>query len=718
MVFAIGESTQIGMISKKTQSISKEKSTLDIQLNKVVKFVSILGVIMGILSYALILYIGELNWQLAFLFALSIIVSNIPEGLLPTVNLSLSLGVQRMAKENALVKRLSSVETLSGTTVICTDKTGTLTKNQLTVQQLWGINSNIIVGDDIYKTTENIISKTPEDTDFVNKLLTAGIVCNETKISQTPDTEFNKKGNPTDIALLQVVNKYGFNAQQVNNQFQFIDLTPFSSENKKMSAVVNNTDNPFYNQNTQYTFTKGAHSILINTCTHYYKNNQITALTSNQKQQVLVQNDKFAKSGFRVIAFCVETMHLNKKVCMFLGLMAINDPPREEVKQAVMQCKQAGIKITVISGDYGLTVASIAQQVGIIENENYKIVNGAELDKLNDQQLQLLLQNQHQLIFARTTPQHKLRIVEAYKHNDEVVAVTGDGINDILALKSAHIGIAMGKGGTEVAREAADMILLDDNFATIVKGIKESRGIYANIKKFITYIFVSNIPELIPVLAMGFFGIPPALTILQILAIDLGTDIIPALALGSENPSDKLLTLPPRKKTDTLINKNMFLRSYGFVGVIEATLLMALFIGIFYQNGISFSSLQALNLSILNLTASPQINQVYIYATTMALASIVFSQIGNLFACRSETQSFIKSFKNKNPLIFIGIFAEIAILLLIIYVPFLQNTFHTTALAPTDFLILLLCPVIILLFEETRKLLLKLFTKNKPRSFI
>ncbi len=544
VVYAIGNQTQIGEISTIATNMKQEKSTLELQITRVVKIITFLALLIALLGFGTVMLVSGMSWEVGFMFALAIIISNIPEGLLPTINLTLAIGAKKMAKENALVKKLSSIETLSGVTVLCTDKTGTLTQNKLTVKKIWSFDLDLDILQD-----EKIILNDNQKL-LANKIFTVGTICNETFLNETNNFE---NGNSIDVALLKATNIFNAEIFECKEQFEILKTHSFSSESKKMSVMIKNLSNKYFDIDKNFSFKKGAPNIIINKCNYYYLNGNLTELKNNEKQQIMSKNDEFANDGYRVLSLSCKIDEITE---IFLGLVAIFDPPRDEVKEAIMKCKKAGIKVTVITGDYGLTAVSIAKQIGIIENE-FVNISGEELDSLEQFELENILKENKTMIFSRVNPKHKLRIVETYKRIGEIVAVTGDGVNDVLALKSAHIGIAMGKSGMDVARDVAEMILLDDNFATIVKAIEIGRNIYSNIKKFITYILTSNIPEIIPVLAMGFWGIPPALTVLQILAIDLGTDMFPGIALGAEKPEKNTLSCPPRKQTDKLIN-NVF----------------------------------------------------------------------------------------------------------------------------------------------------------------
>ncbi|CCV64618.1 H+ transporting ATPase, P-type ATPase [Alteracholeplasma palmae J233] len=700
VVYAIGNETEIGQVTQIAQTIESGTGTLDLQIHKIVKTISIIATIMGLLIFMATKLILKLEWQAGFVFALSILVANIPEGLLPTVNLSLAVGSQRMAKKNALIKKLTSVETLSSATVICTDKTGTLTQNQLMVRKIFTPEGLVEITGDGYQKTGDFKITAKNGKKGVEKFLSAAILCSETDIVESTENknQWQVIGSPTEGSLLVAASKYGYDIKDVRSKFKLLKMNPFTSERKKMSTYVQNISDQSYDKDARYLFIKGAPNIILADCTMQYKENHVTILSEEEKVQYLKENDNFASQGFRVLAVGykkIENDQYQEDDMVFLGFAVTYDPPKKEVAEAVANLRTSGIKITIITGDYGLTAAAIGKQVGIIDDE-YINLDGVEVEKMTTTELENILKSDQPIVFSRTTPQHKLKIVEAYKKNGEVVAVTGDGVNDILALKSAHIGIAMGKNGTDVARNSADMILLDDNFATISHAVLEGRGIYENIKKFITYVLASNVPQLIPVLMMIFFRIPPALTVLQILLIDLLTDLVPALALGAEIPDVRLLKEKPRNTKENILERKLLLRAYMFLGMIEALLSFGVFILIWYFAGYTFSEISYIGNLVINGQATEHAMNTYHYASTMALGVVIFSQIGNVFACRSEKLNFFETIKKPNKLLYIGILSEIVIFILIIHIPFLQDIFGTTHIKLVDYLILLIMPIIVI----------------------
>jgi len=381
----------------------------------------------------------------------------------------------------------------------------------------------------------------------------------------------------------------------------------------------------------------------------------------------------------------------------------MEDPPRPEVAEAIAACKRAGIRVIMVTGDDGLTGAAIAREIGL-NDDTARIISGLDLGSIDDTELTELLQ-QSEVLFARVSPEHKLRLVQVLQRNGEVVAVTGDGVNDAPARKRADIGIAMGATGTDVAREASDMVLADDNFASIVAAVEEGRAVYDNVRKFVTYIFASNIPELVPFVAFVLFQIPLPLTIMQILAVDLGTDLLPALALGGEAPDSDVMTRRPRQRSERLLNLPTLLRAYCWLGMLEAALSLSGYFFVFWLAGWP---------SRIPLSDS---GALYVTATTMTLAGIVACQVGNVFACRSRTESIWRVGFATNRVLLVAVVAELILLLVLIYTPQLQTAFGVSPLAPSHWLLLLTFAPMILFFEEARKLLRRFSIRSRFPDF-
>ncbi|MBI5894121.1 MAG: HAD-IC family P-type ATPase [Deltaproteobacteria bacterium] len=722
VVTATGMDTEIGKIAYLTQAIKDEMSPLQKEMVRVTKTVTAIAIATGIIFFALGYSLGGLSFAASFIFAIGIIVANVPEGLLPTVTLSLAMGVQRMAKKKAIVKKLSAVETLGSTTVICTDKTGTLTTNQMCVERIWSNGKTIEVTGAGYEPVGRFIlnDKTLDSEalkhEGIDDLLKAASLCNNAHLvaplQRGAGSGWIISGDPTEGALIVAAEKAGIKQNELKKTISRVGQIPFERIRKRMTTIheIPNDTEKGRNGETEIlirrftdspippfvSFTKGAPRETIDLCTKIKISGNVINLTDEQRNEILKQNDLMASQGLRVLAVAYRDIEAREeykaedveKDLIFLGLLAMVDPPRPEVKDAVSQCHKAGIRVIMITGDYGLTALAIAKQAGI--GDNPKIISGAELSRLSHRGLKDILRH-GETIFARVEPKDKLRIVEALQDIGEVVAVTGDGVNDAPALKKADIGIAMGMRGSDVAKESAEIILTDDNFATIVEAIKEGRAVYANIKKFVTYIFASNIPEIIPFIAFVMFKIPLPLTVMQILAVDLGTDVVPALGLGVEPPEKGIMDEPPRPRNKRLLDFKLLSRAYLFLGPIEAFLCLAGFYFAYLTRGWQWG------------TPMPSEGVIYATATTMTLAGIVASQIGNVFACRTEKESVFSIGLFKNRFVLLGILVEVILICLLIYTPFLQKVFGLAPLGMNDLLFLALFPIILIMAEEIRK---------------
>jgi len=713
IVYATGMKTEFGKIATLTQEVKEQLSPLQKEINKASQMLVFIAIGIGILFFILSLVVVKLGFIGSFIFAIGILVAFIPEGLLPTVTLALAMGVQKMVKRNAIIKKLSSVETLGCTTVICTDKTGTLTQNEMTVREIWLNGESYSITGSGYnpegyfilngkKLDKNIASGT-----FKN-LSRAISYCNNSRLYfDKNNSDWEIRGDPTEGALLVLAQKTGFNYENELKTEPRIFLLPFDSNRKKMCSIHETSDGVF-------AFVKGAPKEMLSICTKIEINGQIKELTEDIRESILKYNDDYAKKALRVLAIAYRDLTNLKneysidnveRGLVFLGLTAMIDPPRPEVEEAVEKCFQAGIKIIMITGDYGLTANTIARKIGIVKGES-KIYLGTDIERMSDKELQEVLK-QDNIIFARVSPEHKMRIALALKKNGEIVAMTGDGVNDAPALKAADIGIAMGISGTDVAREAADMILTDDNFASIVNAIEEGRAVFENLRKFTHYILASNIPEAIPFMLMVLFKIPLPLTIMQILAIDLGTDMLPALALASEPPEPGIMKRPPRPRNERLLTAKGMTKAYLIMGPIEAAAAIVAFFAVYHSNGFTLSKIQEIGVDPKNYVSNP----IYQAAITAAFTAIVLSQIGNAFANRTTYDSVFKAGFFKNKLLLWAILGEVAILNMLIYIPKLNGVFNHFPIGWNSWIVPILFIPSVLIIEEIRKLLLRRFRK-------
>jgi magnesium-transporting ATPase (P-type) len=701
VVSATGMNTEFGRIAGVTQGMEDELSPLQREMISATRTVTIVAVGIGVLFFILLLLFTPVTLVKSFIFALGMIVAFVPEGMLPTVTLSLALAVQRMARRNALVKRLSAVEALGSANVICTDKTGTLTQNEMTVTSLW-VGGRALAVSGVGYAPQKEIQKHPDLAPAdLQALLRAAALCNNARLlPPTAERDWAILGDPTEAALKVAALKGKFDLDAEIARWVRVRELPFDSLRKRMTTV-HLPERP--QRGCYVAFSKGAPREVLALCTHILLDGAVVPLDDVMRAQIVEQNDAFASAGLRVLAMAQRELTgvgaLSELVAdaieenlTFIGLMAMMDPPRPEVATAVQTCHEAGIRIIMMTGDYGLTAISIARRIGIVRTPHPALISGSELDAMPMDELKERLRSE--VVFARVAPGHKLKIVTALQEMGQIVAVTGDGVNDAPALKKADIGVAMGISGTDVAKEAADMILTDDNFASIVAAVEEGRTVYANIKKFLTYIFISNMPEAVPFIAFAFSGgrIPLGLNIMQILAIDLGTDLVPALALGAEAPEPGIMRRPPRNRDEHVITRAMLLRAYGYLGLIQGIVAMIAFYFLYWTS--SYAG-QWLDL--------PDSGALYLAATTITLASVVFTQIGNLFAQRTELLSALRVPLFSNRLVWIGIAVELLMLLAIIYLPPLQEAFGTSPFAPEYWLFLLALTPTLLVADEIRK---------------
>ncbi|HSJ91047.1 MAG TPA: cation-transporting P-type ATPase [Ilumatobacter sp.] len=698
VVIRTGMETEFGRIATLTQELHAAPSPLQAELATLTKVISAVAVGVGVLVGSVTLGLGLMDGPAGLVFGLGMIVAFVPEGLLPTVTLSLAMGTQRMAGRNALVKRLSAVETLGCTSVICSDKTGTLTQNEMTTRE-------VACGAAMYEldgmgyepigAVRRVDTPEPDDGSALRAVLVAaGLACNARLAEQ--DGRWTVLGDPTEAAVVVACRKAGIDLAREAAKLPRVLELPFDSYRKRMSTLHRADDG-------HVLFVKGAPRELVDLCTEIEVDGGIVELDETHRERMSATNDAMSRRGLRVLAVAsravgpmpteLDAASLEQRLTL-LGLVAMMDPPRPEVEAAVRTCERAGIRTIMITGDYGLTAESIARRVGMVRGDRLRIVNGVELDALDDATLAEILDDE--VLFARASPEHKLRVVTALQQRGHIVAVTGDGVNDAPALKRADIGVAMGRSGTDVAREAADMILLDDNFASIVNAVEEGRAVFANIRRFTSYIFTSNTPEAIPFMLFAFSGgrIPLALGVMAILAIDLGTDLVPALALGAEPPEPGTMDRPPRRRGDHIVDRALLFRAYVWLGLVQGLAVMAVFFLHYWDNGYAGQWLDLPDEGVLAREA-----------VAIALAAVVFTQIGNLFAQRTERSSIIGHGWFTNRLIWIGIASELVVVALIVYVPFLQSVIGTAALPAKSWLWVLALTPLLLLTDELRKVL-------------
>ena len=674
VVFATGMHTEFGKIAHLTQTTSSGSSPLQLEITRLSRIVVAIAFSLGVAFFFIGQVIGLSFWE-NFIFAIGIIVALVPEGLLPTLTLALAMSTQRMAKRNALIRHLPSVEALGSATVICTDKTGTLTQNRMEINKLY-VNGQVI--------TRFEAKRQPKLAKVYRRFFEDALLCHnlkETVIAGKP--EF--LGDPMEIALVRLAKT----CLGETISYPKINEVPFDTDRKRLSTVHQTTDGPVL-------YCKGALEMLLPLCTHVQLGEKIVPVNGDIQQAFINALEKMASEGLRVLAFAWRELKVGHDVgseehdLILSGLVGLEDPPRPEVPDAIQKCHEAGIKVIMVTGDHPHTALTIGRQIGQIQSDTPVIITGEQLRRLSETQLRLAL-DAPDIIFARVGADQKMRIVSALKKMNHIVAVTGDGVNDAPALKMANIGIAMGIMGTDVAKESADMILLDDNFASIVAAIEEGRAVYDNIRKFLSYILTSAVPELVPYLFFALFNIPLPLTIIQILAVDLGTDMLPALGLGANPPAQGIMTRPPKGRNERLLNWPLLLRAYLFLGLLEASAAMTAYYLVLHNGGWAWG--EALGIH----------DTLYQQATTACLASIIIMQIVNVFLCKTPDRTLFGSAIFSNRLILWGVTLEIILILVIIYTPWGQMIFGTAPIPLSIWLFMLPFGAAMLLLEEVRK---------------
>ena len=672
LVAATGAHTEFGRIARLTQAAREPVSPLQRETLHLSRWIALLSVLMGTVFFLVSHAVGLSYWD-SFLFAIGIIVANVPEGLLPEVTLALAMATQRMAKRNALIRHLPAVETLGAASVICTDKTGTLTLNRMSVHEIH------LAGQ---AHTPSALSAQPALLLAHKEFLAAASLCHGT----IADVSGARLGDPTDVALLDMAKTLAPDLATA----PLLDEIPFDATRMRQSTVHAAADGDML-------YSKGALEALLPLCSTLHTGTGAVRLTSEERVRLLEVQGDMASRGLRVLALAYrrlprEWQRENLESDLTLSaLVGLEDPPRPEVAGAIRTCWEAGIRVIMITGDHPRTALAVAREIGLVHSAVPMLVTGEQLRRLSDTQLQLAL-DAPEIVFARVLADQKLRIVQALKRKREIVAVTGDGVNDAPALRAAHIGIAMGLTGSDVAKEAADMVLLDDNFAGIVAAVEEGRAVYANLRKFLTYILTSNIPELAAHLAFSLLRVPLPLTVVQMLSIDLGTNILPALGLGAEQPEAGLMARPPRSRRERLFHLPLLLRAYLFLGLFEAAAALGAYFFVLYGGGWHWGETLAVQ------------DPLHLRAATACLAAIIVMQMVNVFLCRSPSLSILTIGLRGNRLLLAGVGLEIALVAAYVYTPWGQALLGTAPLDASVWLSLLPFALVMLAGEELRKL--------------
>lgn len=731
MVVSTGMTTEFGRIAELTTQTDKSKSPLQIELERIGIFVAKVTGIICVILFGLQLFrsmAGGTDLMSAIteslIFSVSVAIAAVPEGLPTTVTVALALGASVLARKKAIVKKLSSVETLGAVSTICSDKTGTLTKNEMTVREIYLSDRSLFqvtgVGYDPKSgaiqflggnTAHELEVKSKdlkgqpmsfENTSLLRQFTEICELCNEAKLVKQQQT-YHILGDPTEGALLTLAEKARFqNKNYVSGltEEDIVEIYPFDSDRKMMSVVISTK---LKEQSSKSKEIKGSYKLLVkgspdhvlDKCTKWFDGNKEHTMTASKRKQIKQHYDRMATNALRVLACAykpVKTVQKDEtsaeKALVFCGLVGMIDPPREEVKEAVDRCRTAGIRVVVITGDYGITAKAIAQELGIVRDANALVFTGEQVTKMSDAELSKILRDRKQgVIFARSLPEQKMRVVSLLQQQGEIVAMTGDGVNDAPALKKADIGVAMGITGTEVSKEAATMVLLNDSFASIVKAIAEGRRIYENLKKFIWYIFSSNIGELFVVFAAILFVFPTPLTAILILCIDLGTDILPAIALGVDTPDKDLMTRKPRKPNQKVMTKE-FVIDFLSIGIIVGLCMIGAFLFTLFEMGWRFGD---------------GMNGSFERPQTVAFASLVVVQLFNAFSARSSKESVFQESPFSNPFLIVAVFTSVIMMISMMYIPSLNYFLGTYPLGINDWEVVIIASLLPMVFVEIRK---------------
>jgi magnesium-transporting ATPase (P-type) len=693
MVTDTGMQTQLGSIANMVTSVKEEETPLQKQMRVLGKDVTVLACFIAILVM-IAGYYYRISWYENFLFALALSVSVVPEGLPAAISVALSLGMRKLLKKNVLAKKLNAVETLASVSVVCTDKTGTITRNELMVTDIIAGEKHFKVEGEGYQPKGDFIldDKKIKPMDFgdLQRILQIGSLCNDASLVKKSG-KFQIVGDPTEGALIVAARKFDARAKFFFGNFSKVNEIPFSSERMRMDVA-------FVEKGKITSFTKGSPDVLLEKCSHKLVNGKITELTIKEKDEIKQQCDQMSSQALRVLAFAYKEFESKLSVqaytkesdsgLIWVGLMGMIDPPRIDVHLAIKECHESGIKVIMITGDYEVTAEAIAKNVGLIAKD-YEIVNGKRLDQLKNPALAKLIKSKD-IVFARITPEQKLRIATVLKNSGAVIAMTGDGVNDAPALKKADIGLAMGEIGTDVAKEASDMILLDDKFSSIIRAIKEGRTIYQNLKKFVHYVFTSNASEFFAVIIGVILQIPSPITAVQILAIDLGTDIFPSFSLSLEPSEPNIMKRNPFDHKERVLDGKGVLRIL-MLGVIMATGAVVAFILSMKRGGWDFGN------------KFDPTSVLYIKSTSVAYAVLSMTQMSNLLQSRNEALSVFAIGFFKNKYLIGAIVLSVGMLLAFMHVPFFQYYLHMSPIDWQDWIVVVIVCLIVFVYEEARK---------------
>ena len=665
VVVSTGHDTEIGKIAEVIQGYEEESTPLQKKLARLGKQ---LGII--VLAVCVVVFVIGILQNLPmldmFMTSVSLAVAAIPEGLPAIVTVVLSLGMGKMASKHAIVKKLPAVETLGTTTVICSDKTGTLTQNEMTVVKVFVDEHILDVEGEGYEADGRICHEKEEvDVETVptlERLLEITLLANDAKLKRLENGKLGVMGDPTEGALITLANKWDMYSKDYEEAHPRKNELPFDSDRKMMTTFHENIE-----KNPVVSFTKGAPDVVLSRCSYWEKNNEIVELNEELREKISEVNQKFSKNALRVLALAYRsfekmpeeiTVDEIEKEMIFVGLVGMIDPARAEAKEAIKLCKHAGIIPVMITGDYKETAFAIGQQLGMVEDISQAMM-GTELEQYNAEQMREIVKDKR--VYARVSPEHKVKIVTALKENGNIVAMTGDGVNDALAIKKADIGIAMGITGTDVAKNTAEVILTDDNFASIVDAVQEGRIIYSNIKKFVSFLLSCNIGEILIVLVSILMKLPVPLLPIQLLWLNLVTDSFPALALGVEKGDEDIMNQPPRDPQEPILDKKTSIRiTVQSIAITIAT------IGA-YQYGLHHFTEHSLE-----------------GARTIAFVTLILAELLRSYSARSESHTVMSIGMFSNRALTLGTVFSLFMTLIVIYIPFMRTLFHTVFLGAEE----------------------------------
>jgi P-type Ca2+ transporter type 2C len=688
VIVSTGENTEFGSVSKLIKGIKHETTPLQKRLDKLTKQISLFAVVLAIISFFVGLLHG-VSWGNMLIFSMAIIVAGIPESLPTVVAVTLASGVKKMAKENAIVKRIPAVETLGTCSVICTDKTGTLTQNKMLIENIFTSDTELDVTGEgytpkgLFLKDKKVINVKKHKT--ISKILEIGMLCNNSDLKQDKK-EWIVDGEPVEGALVVLAKKAGFEKLEYHTKFKRKTEHPFDPDRKLMSVVHTYKGKDFV-------YTKGAPEMLLKKAHYYLHNGEIIPLDKKAKENFIKKNSQYASKGLSVLGLAFKehtgshsiTNVENKLV--FVGLVSIRDPPHTNVKSSIEECKGAGIKVVMITGDNEITAKAIASELGIFD-EKSTLLTSTQLNKLSDDEFEKIIENV--TVYARATPSQKLRIVETFQKVGHVVAMTGDGVNDAPALKKSDIGIAMGESGTEVAKASSELILKDDNFTTIVKAIEGGRTIYDNIRKFIYYLLVGSLSEVLLIMLAVIVGVNLPLTALMILFINLVTSEFPALGLSVEKANENIMKQRPRNPKEGILSDFVIMRILGTTPIII---------------------LGALSLYIWEMFTTANLAK----AQTIVFATIIMFELFHAFNAKCWNSSIINKRIFSNVYVIFGVLLAFILTLLVIYLPTLQDVFGTVALNTFDWVLITLVSSSIILFVELKKYALKIEINERKK---